>query len=70
MPLLITRRKDQGLRIDFPPGLGQQAIIYVEKIGSNWVRLGVEAPSDIHVDRIECPPTTDGSPRGSESDHS
>lgn len=69
MPLLITRRKDQGIRIDFPPGLGGTAIIYVEKILSNWVRLGVEAPEHIRVNRIECPPT-EGSRRGSPSDHS
>lgn len=48
--LIVTRRTDEKIVIDTPQGL---ITVMVVEIRSGSVRIGVEAPKDFAVDRLE-----------------
>lgn len=52
--LVLTRRKDESILI---PGIGE---IKVVDIRGNKVRLGLEFPPDVRIQRAELAPLDDG----------
>jgi carbon storage regulator CsrA len=48
--LVLTRKRDEQIRI------GKDVTITIVRLHGNTVRIGVEAPREVHVRRGELPP--------------
>jgi len=57
--LVLSRKEDQRIK------LGERIVLTVLRVGRDRVRLGIEAPPDVHVLRAElepAPPTRPAQP--------
>lgn len=59
--LVLSRKSGESIRI------GEQITIHVVRINGNRVRIGIEAPTDIHVLRSELPNCSDWDPASNSS---
>lgn len=55
--LVMTHREGEVLEI------GPDVRVYIKRVKGNWVRLGIEAPKDVKLNRVRVgPDATDAGP--------
>jgi carbon storage regulator CsrA len=58
--LVMTHREGEVLEI------GPYIRVYIKRVQGNWVRLGIEAPKDVKLNRVRA--GTEAAPAGSEQE--
>jgi len=58
--LVMTHREGEVLEI------GPDVRVYIKRVRGNWVRLGIEAPKDVKLNRVRV--ETEATPAGSEQE--
>lgn len=58
--LVMTHREGEVLEI------GPDVRVYIKRVQGNWVRLGIEAPKDVKLNRVRV--GTEAAPAGSEQE--
>lgn len=51
--LVLSRKKEEGIEIEVPPGFTGTVRMKVVEIRGDKVRLGIQAPPEVRIDRDE-----------------